>query len=934
MLLLFLTLAAATSAFEFQDAFDYADGVDTAPPWFTESVVWEVRDGALVCESPNRTFAILEKAPHGKEVSLEATVTVHQRAGTEWAIAGVCIRRDAGNYWHLAFVEAPEAEGGRHYVELVEGQNDQWLAQTAEGSRLSCLAHEGGDFNWAYGKPYRLRIAMTPERIDGFVLDAEGSERAHLAYAFDNRAVTSGQPALDCGNFRVSFNDVTAAVDQETPPPEITTTSPPYGAPGNPAVTAKATGFFYPTEVDGRWWLIDPNGQGFYMVGTDHASYHVHWCEKLGYAPYARNVAEKYGSEDKWADTTAQRLAAWGFNTLPANHSHALRHRQFPHIEFLAFGTTFSPIDDICPRTTWTGVPNVFSPKWPAYCDKMARQLCAPVKDDPWLIGHFLDNELEWFGKTGQPWGLFDEAWKKPAGHTAKRAWVDFITRELETPGEFATHWGVDIGDFADLAGHVAPAMPRTEKARAVAEQWVRLIADKYFSTCAEAIRRHDPNHLILGCRFAGNAPDIWDIAGKYCDIVSFNMYPRIDVEQGVPASVVETIEGWQRKAGRPMMITEWSFPALDSGLPCVHGAGMRVDTQAQRAQCFTHFQTLMFSLPFMVGSNYFMWADEPALGISETFPEDTNYGLVNEKDEPYPELTEAARALNPRVYELHAASGPRTSSAAAALAPWLHKLPEKMQPVPETLALSAGALGIEGPAGDRVWRFTLGGTLLGDFRGMMHQVTPQPLWVACDAARIVALRQNERVSMVDMDLCRGDAGQVITQVEEKTGTPDAQRQRPRRYRSRWRFWIPRNMGSWMASACLWVENTDNVAWTLEDVFHYTYPALGGDPAGDVSLMAKATNYYRRGGAWIDAAAGVGLGCWYADTEAFECRYWQNPQGGFHADLYQRIGVVLEPGQRYAVGGQPAFFFSLDDVSLAGFSKAAQAVAEAVLQQE
>ena len=42
-------------------------------------------------------------------------------------------------------------------------------------------------------------------------------------------------------------------------------------------------------------------------------------------------------------------------------------------------------------------------------------------------------------------------------------------------------------------------------------------------------------------------------------------------------------------------MITEWSFPALDAGLPCNHGAGQRVPTQRDRALAFTAFQKLLF---------------------------------------------------------------------------------------------------------------------------------------------------------------------------------------------------------------------------------------------------------------------------------------------------------------------------------------------------
>jgi hypothetical protein len=34
-----------------------------------------------------------------------------------------------------------------------------------------------------------------------------------------------------------------------------------------------------------------------------------------------------------------------------------------------------------------------------------------------------------------------------------------------------------------------------------------------------------------------------------------------------------------------------------------------------------------MADLPFLIGYDYFMWVDEPASGISTSFPEDSNYG-------------------------------------------------------------------------------------------------------------------------------------------------------------------------------------------------------------------------------------------------------------------------------------------------------------------
>lgn len=913
-LMSWLGTSVCPGAFVYRDSFDYADGSEGTPAWCATTIAWEVRDQKLLCTGGNRSLAILEKAPHAKEMTLEATVMIRERRGDGWPLAGIVVQRDGRDYWHLALVESPEDKGRRHFVELCESLDGLWLAQSAAGTRLGSLASQGRDLDWQYGRSYRLRIVLTPERIDGFVHELDGTLRTHLAFRLDNRAVTAGQPALGCQFLLASFDNVAVQIGQTAAPPEpVRKRFAPYAVPGWEKISAKPTSFFHPQQIDGRWWLIDPKGRAFYMIGTDHIRYQGHWCQKLGFAPYGRKMKAKYGTEQKWAEATAARLADWGFNTLPAGHCASLRYRRFAHIEFLSFGSSFASIDDLCPKTTWTGFPNVFSPKWSRHCEKIARRRCAPVKEDPWLIGYFLDNELEWYGKNHQAWGLFAEAWKKPATHSAKRAWIDFVKGEWKSPADFRADWGVAIADFEALAQHVEVSEPRTDRAREIAQRWVRHVAELYFKHCAAAIRRHDPNHLVLGSRFAGRAPDIWDVAGRHCDIVSFNAYPRIDVEWGVPASFVDQVRAFHRAAGKPLMITEWSFPALDSGLPCKHGAGMRVDTQAQRAACFTHFQKLMFSFPFMVGSNFFMFVDEPALGISETFPEDSNYGLVNEEDEPYAELTQAAARLNRRVYELHAAGRLPKAPEPARLVSWLKELPQQSVPVPDgPLTLAAGDLAVEGPVGAHAWRLRLGKTVLGELYPVLHMQAPENYWASPATARVVAIRRNDRVTTVDMEFSQ---------------------QSPRQFRTQYRFWIPHRPAGWIGTQCLWIENEDKRPWKLGAIYHYVVPAIGGDRADDEPLDAGVPNYYRRGSAWIDGKAGAGVGCWFSAGSGFRCRYWKNPQGGFHADLRREVGQNLQPGQRYEVEGPPAFIFALREASLAGFSKAVQQVKREVLAE-
>ena len=231
--------------FDYSDRFVYPDGTEGAPAWYAESIAWEVYDGTLVHSKGDRTFALLEQAPHGREVLLEATLVVRERRGDGWVSAGVVVRQDGGNYWHLALIEAPEPQGKRHHIELTEMLEGTWLSESAAETRLTCAEQMGRDFDWQYGHSYRLRIHLRPERIGGYVEELDGTVRVRLAYLLDNRAVTYGQPALDAAWCDAVFDDVNVKVGQTvTPETADREPFPLYTIPGNVAVKGEASTAF------------------------------------------------------------------------------------------------------------------------------------------------------------------------------------------------------------------------------------------------------------------------------------------------------------------------------------------------------------------------------------------------------------------------------------------------------------------------------------------------------------------------------------------------------------------------------------------------------------------------------------------------------------------------------------------------------------------
>lgn len=252
----------------------------------------------------------------------------------------------------------------------------------------------------------------------------------------------------------------------------------------------------------------------------------------------------------------------------------------------------------------------MFDSRFERYCDLLARKLCVPARKDPWLLGYFLDNELEWWGKSHRSWGLAEDTGKLPASAAGKRTLLASLRSYYrEDIQAFGTDFGHQPGKFEDLLGATELPQPRTERAKAALDAFVAEAAQRYFQVTTAAVRRQDPNHLIIGCRFAHDAPDAaWRQAGATCDVVTVNVYPRIDLFKERTVGLEEHLRSRYTIRQKPLIITEWSFPALDAKdstgrpLPCKHGAGMRVDTQEQKAACYAIMQRTLFGLPFALG--------------------------------------------------------------------------------------------------------------------------------------------------------------------------------------------------------------------------------------------------------------------------------------------------------------------------------------------
>jgi hypothetical protein len=223
-----------------------------------------------------------------------------------------------------------------------------------------------------------------------------------------------------------------------------------------------------------------------------------------------------------------------------------------------------------------------------------------------------------------------------------------YLQRWYETVEGLNQKWGVALHSFDEVM-ELPPLSPQGQELISLESDFLRRVADRYFAVCAGAIRRHDPNHAILGCRYNANAArEVAESMGDHVDVISFNNYDYLPPE--------DKLSGLNQLSGKPLMITEFSFKAKDAGLRNV-GAGEAVETQQDRADRYAEYVTALMSLPYMIGFHWFQYADQPAAGRKDG--ECSNYGLVDGSDRPWDILTDRMREVNARLEAVHSRPDP-----------------------------------------------------------------------------------------------------------------------------------------------------------------------------------------------------------------------------------------------------------------------------------
>lgn len=433
-------------------------------------------------------------------------------------------------------------------------------------------------------------------------------------------------------------------------------------------------GFFAIQQLGSRKAMTTPDGNLFFSLGVNGLTanetyamvkgreelfesipsiledYRTAYNGDANFSFYLANKFLKTGTvptEHAIYSEAASRIKKWGFNSAggfsPDKYG---TENNLPYVRMLPLASmSWAKIEGL-------SLFDIFAPDAEAKLEKSFAQYLAPLKDDPMLIGYFIDNEYE-FHK------FYSHVPKLKASEAAiKGRLVKRLKDKYQDLYKFNSEWKTSFKSFEELKEAELPL--RTSAAWRDMNDFLWYYLDTFYGTVSRLYRKYDPNHLLLGDRWL-MTPFLDEkfrsvmakVEGKYVDVISINNY-SYDLEAGLLEDVYE------KSGGKPILISEFGFGTAEQGLePLLPNSAFN---QSQRGTRYRNYVEAAASLDYVVGAHVFNYVDQAGLGRywEGIWGERYNSGLVNVADRPYKPYLDGVMATNYDIYKVMLGEKPR----------------------------------------------------------------------------------------------------------------------------------------------------------------------------------------------------------------------------------------------------------------------------------
>jgi len=430
------------------------------------------------------------------------------------------------------------------------------------------------------------------------------------------------------------------------------------------------TGFFRVEKDSERWWIVTPEGNAFLSFGVNHLHPDL-WQQDYNTDTWK----SKLGVDDLFGDKFAPALSRWfvdtcrtyGINTVGVHNDLVvanLRGPSIPYVQTIEFVVIPHYGNDVVDEDFL----DVFSEEFLAHCDGMAKEIAAPKKDDPFLLGYAMTDcplltEEDCRMRTDTIGGAPRQGrigWARrlrnlPSTSPGKQAYVETV-RELyrDQISEFNSTYVTAYESFDDLLAsenwRPSTELSNVNESRDNTEFLKRVVA-RYYQVARDSIRRYDPNHMFIGDKLNANTDSldtVLPVTAEYTDIVFVQMYGRYDFQTA-------GFDRWSKQVDKPLINGDSSFTMITDNMPRPYGPV--ADNLAQRAEWADELFEI-FARPEFVGWHYCGLIDTPNMIVHKKLRQHS--GFLDGHGTPYEELANVIKHRSRQIYDI--ASGNQTT--------------------------------------------------------------------------------------------------------------------------------------------------------------------------------------------------------------------------------------------------------------------------------
>jgi len=505
------------------------------------------------------------------------------------------------------------------------------------------------------GKTYTIRL----QSLGGIITPGDRTKPEYSPVSIDYKvhatdaAFTKGsQTTLDAMNWLDKYN--TNPCDRwgglpGVKPDQITSSNP--------------ESFWRTGKKNGRHVMVDPDGNIALLHGVNGVAPET--IKEASSAMGQKEFKAKFGTDWlAWASWAGQVVADAGFNFFSINTKRAsvyadkitadientlhnpIEDKQLSHVELAYLLRTFrndyntaSHSQRAFNDSELNVMALIFDPYYLDYIDGIAKRCGEISRGKKNFIGWFLDNELEFRVVNDTKPGVYLKDWlqlETGEGHCQAAQYAK----------EYAKKFMQDKYHVDPVPANVTQAME---------DAFLLEVCRYYYRTASAAIRKYDPDHLVMGSRLHGRprtTSQILKACAEYCDVVSMNIYAMWEPQDNY---FVNNYSVWVSEWDKPFIVSEFYIRDLDAtyeGKPYSkngEGGGWYVRGQEDRGRFYQGYTRKLTSYSNCVGWEWFQMTDDYA----ESYNGWNNKGIVDPKYVPYEGIISYMRRHNWNIYQI-----------------------------------------------------------------------------------------------------------------------------------------------------------------------------------------------------------------------------------------------------------------------------------------